>query len=132
MKKTIIGIVVVVLVLSIASAELSYFAKYKDSFSPMALEAADKAKLPEDFQNTLTQFERELYELGYAAGYDAMRELASAPQVMTYVLNTSSHKFHDPSCSGAKSISEKNRMEITCTRDELIEKGYEPCGSCKP
>jgi DNA-entry nuclease len=51
---------------------------------------------------------------------------------MTYILNTSSKKFHDPDCSNAANISDKNREKITCTRDELIYRGYEPCGICKP
>ena len=132
MKKTVVGLVVFLLVLSMGSAELTYFAKYKELFSPMALEAADQAALPAEFENTLTQFERELYEMGFAAGYDAMWKLANTPQAMTYVVNTKSHKFHDPNCSGVKNIKEENRREMTCTRDELIEWGYEPCGTCKP
>ena len=49
-----------------------------------------------------------------------------------YVLNTSSHKFHLPDCSGAATISEANRQEYTGSRDTLIAEGYEPCGRCKP
>lgn len=50
----------------------------------------------------------------------------------TYILNTSTHKFHYPSCSSVKQMSEKNKEEVTCTRDELIEQGYDPCGRCDP
>lgn len=50
----------------------------------------------------------------------------------TYILNTNSKKFHKPTCSGAKDISEKNKQTYTGTRDELINKGYKPCGNCKP
>ncbi len=50
----------------------------------------------------------------------------------TYILNTSSGKFHEPSCSGVKQMSDKNKAEFTGTRDELLEAGYEPCGSCHP
>jgi len=49
-----------------------------------------------------------------------------------YILNTSSGKFHDPSCSGVKQMSEKNKAEFTGTRDEVLAAGYEPCGSCHP
>lgn len=49
-----------------------------------------------------------------------------------YVLNTNSQKFHLPSCSSAESISEKNKQVVTDTRDNLIEQGYTPCGSCDP
>lgn len=51
---------------------------------------------------------------------------------ITYILNTSTHKFHQPDCAGAADIKEKNRQEYTGTRDELITQGYEPCGRCHP
>ena len=51
---------------------------------------------------------------------------------VTYILNTSTHKFHLPDCAGAADIKEKNRQEYTGTRDELISDGYEPCGRCHP
>ena len=49
-----------------------------------------------------------------------------------YVLNTSSKKFHYPDCSGAASISQQNRAEVTTDRESLIDQGYTPCGICKP
>ncbi len=51
---------------------------------------------------------------------------------VTYILNTSSKKFHYPSCSSVPTISEKNKRNYTGTREELIADGYSPCGSCKP
>ena len=50
----------------------------------------------------------------------------------TYILNTSSKKFHDPDCSGAATIKEQNKQTYTGPRDDLIEEGYAPCGICKP
>lgn len=50
----------------------------------------------------------------------------------TYILNNNTRKFHDPDCSGVDDIKEKNRSEFTGTRDELLKKGYEPCGRCRP
>lgn len=50
----------------------------------------------------------------------------------TYILNTSSMKFHDPDCSGAASIKEENRQTYTGSREELIAQGYAPCGQCNP
>lgn len=49
-----------------------------------------------------------------------------------YVLNTSSMKFHYPSCGSADDIKEDNREEYHGTREELISKGYKPCGKCHP
>ncbi len=53
-------------------------------------------------------------------------------ETKTYVLNKNSKKFHYEDCESATKISEHNREEKTCTRDELIDAGYSPCGSCKP
>ncbi len=51
---------------------------------------------------------------------------------ITYVVNTKSGKFHDPSCSSAADISDQNRFNFTGTREELIDRGFVPCGRCKP
>lgn len=50
----------------------------------------------------------------------------------TYILNTSTDKFHDSSCSGVKDMKEKNKQEFTGTREDLISQGYEPCRRCNP
>ena len=50
-------------------------------------------------------------------------------QQRNYVLNTSTKKFHYPSC---KRQPDKNRAEVFCTREELISQGYSPCGVCHP
>lgn len=50
----------------------------------------------------------------------------------TYILNTNSHKFHDPDCSGVAAMHASNRETYTGSREDLIAQGYEPCGQCKP
>ena len=50
----------------------------------------------------------------------------------TYVINTSTGKFHTPDCHYATSMKEENRQEFTGDREELIEKNYSPCSTCKP
>lgn len=49
-----------------------------------------------------------------------------------YVINISSDKFHLPNCSSVDSMKATNREEFRGTRTELIQKGYSPCGNCKP
>lgn len=49
-----------------------------------------------------------------------------------YVLNTSTKKYHKPSCSYASSMKEENRSDYTGTKGELEEDGYTACGVCKP
>ena len=50
----------------------------------------------------------------------------------TYILNTSSLKFHLPTCSGVASMKESNKQTYTGSREDLIAQGYAPCGQCKP
>lgn len=49
-----------------------------------------------------------------------------------YVLNTNTYKFHYPSCSSVKQMRENNKWYYTGTRDDVISKGYSPCGRCRP
>ena len=53
-------------------------------------------------------------------------------ETKTYIVNTNTDKFHLESCQYANSMKPENRDEITATRTDLIEAGYDPCGSCKP
>lgn len=53
-------------------------------------------------------------------------------QVENYVLNNSSMKFHQVTCDSVEKIKESNKQEYTGTREELIQRGYEPCGICHP
>ena len=50
----------------------------------------------------------------------------------TYVVNTNTRKFHYPSCSSVGDMKEKNRLDSTKSRDELVNEGYVPCKRCKP
>ena len=59
-------------------------------------------------------------------------ELLPPEEEILYILNTSSHKFHLPTCSGVSSMSGQNRQDYTGTRSSLIDAGYDPCGTCKP
>ena len=79
-------------------------------------------------------------EIDYATGNSWLADTAptlpdsttSGSQTFTYTLNTKSEKFHDPGCSGAGKISEENKQSYTGHREDLIAKGYEPCGICQP
>lgn len=48
----------------------------------------------------------------------------------TYILNTKSKKYHKTNCSSAANI--KNKEEYTGSIEELKNRGYSPCGICKP
>lgn len=51
---------------------------------------------------------------------------------VTYVLNTNTHKFHYPDCKSVNAMKDKNKEFTNETRDEVINRGYDPCGNCHP
>lgn len=53
-------------------------------------------------------------------------------QDITYVVNTNTKRFHNPSCNSVQSMKEKNTLYSDQTRDELIAEGFKPCGNCHP
>lgn len=50
----------------------------------------------------------------------------------TYILNLNTKKFHYPSCNSVTKMKESNKKEFNGTRQEAIDKGYDPCGNCRP
>lgn len=52
--------------------------------------------------------------------------------VNTYIINTNTGKFHYPNCRSVNQMADKNKLEYTGTRDEVIAQGYAPCGNCRP
>ena len=50
----------------------------------------------------------------------------------SYILNKNTKKFHYPSCSSVDRMKESNKEYYTGRREELINRGYDPCGNCHP
>ena len=50
----------------------------------------------------------------------------------TYILNTSTKKFHRPECGSVKKRKEESRATSSESRESLISQGYEPCKNCRP
>ena len=63
---------------------------------------------------------------------DTVTSTSAAGIVRSYVLNTRSKKFHNTDCPGVKDIYPNNKTDFKGTREELINKGYSPCGKCSP
>ena len=124
-------IIVLVLILMLCSAALAITADdilsmlqpNMDWFS--AGEAMD-VELPDD----LTDHEAEIYRIAYANGHYA----ALHPEhiVGMYVLNIRTKKFHFTDCLNTLLIDSPNRQHSWDTKEQLMEQGYSPCGSCKP
>lgn len=60
------------------------------------------------------------------------REIVPPEEGTTYVLNNNSMKFHRPECENIYDISLRNREDFKGERQELIDRGYIPCGGCNP
>ena len=61
------------------------------------------------------------------AGPPEQTEAPAAP----FVGSTERDKFHIPACRWARQIQEAHRIPFE-TREAALDKGYAPCGSCKP
>ena len=68
---------------------------------------------------------------GDGAGSNSTSSQGASEQ-QDYILNVKNKKFHKPDCSAASDISSANKQDFTGTRDQLIARGYSPCGICKP
>lgn len=51
---------------------------------------------------------------------------------VNYIANTNTFKFHYTWCPYVRRMNESNKWYYTGTRDDLIAKGYDPCGHCHP
>ena len=60
------------------------------------------------------------------------QETTAGGEGTAYVINTSSGKFHLPTCSGVADMSPANRQDYVGDRQDLLDQGYSPCGICKP
>lgn len=77
--------------------------------------------------------------INYATGDSHRDDVSESDQLLDptastapeYIGNASSHKFHYPWCDGVKSMAEHNKVPFS-TREDAIEVGYTPCGSCNP
>lgn len=57
---------------------------------------------------------------------------AATSQTTTYICNKNTKKFHNLTCSSVNEMSEKNKLMVTLSREEVIAQGYVPCKRCNP
>ena len=65
-------------------------------------------------------------------GYTNESATETGSSINSYVVNTSSKKFHKADCKNANKISDKNKEIVNESRDELIGDGYKPSKCCNP
>lgn len=97
--------------------------KYAPDFSIKQDEQADTS-VPRPSSDGVNQYPEDVAEIDPPE--------ATAEESSTYILNTNTKVFHRQNCSSAKRIKDSRRSSATGTRDEIIKKGYSPCGICKP
>lgn len=56
----------------------------------------------------------------------------TAEQLGEYVLNTNTKKFHNPECSAAKKINNRDKEYSVESRERLLSEGYSSCKICNP
>lgn len=70
--------------------------------------------------------------IDYATGDSDYDPDIKQSDIKHYVLNTSTRKFHDPSCPNISDIKDSKRSDFTGTRDAIVKQGYIPCNGCRP
>ena len=125
-----LGLCAALLLTGTALAEEDGLMSLLRRYSGKAAAAAIAAEPPDGLQ--LSEREAAIYRLGYAAGFDHEEASIRQSGPTTYVLNTNTHKFHEPNCSSVSQIKDRNRREYGGTRQSLIDLGYSPCSICKP
>ena len=94
-------------------------------------EAQDKAVI--DAQIAAAQAQaRQQSESQQSSTFQSQQQAVQQPQTSSYVVNTSTDKFHKPSCRDVSKIIPENYWAYNGTRDDLINQGYSPCGHCNP
>lgn len=103
------------------------------SESWQAGEAGQGGKEADQSEVALGQNEASTGQDKTAAGQEEEQAAQSGQLAeITYICNTNTGKFHIPTCSSVGEMSEKNKMPVTWTREEVIAQGYVPCKRCKP
>lgn len=74
----------------------------------------------------------ESWESGEAPKEEKTEKTDKSNEKVHYVLNTSSKKFHLPTCSGVENMNDSKKVNFQGPRSDAIAEGYEPCGQCKP
>ena len=125
--RKVVLLVLIMLMMGVAwAASSSILAKYDPDMDWFSAGEGEFADIPDGLNEREAQIFREAYALGH---YHALH-----PEYVegVYVVNTRTKKFHFTDCKNTLLIDASNRLHTTDTKEELVNDGYEPCGSCKP
>ena len=62
----------------------------------------------------------------------ASEALSGVGQETGYIVNKRSQVFHSPDCLSTEQMAQSNKLFSEKSREELVAKGYSPCGICNP
>ena len=73
-------------------------------------------------------------EIDYSDGSSQAREAvdSTGEEILTYIANTSSRKFHVDTCKQAADMKPENREEFNVTRSQMLDWDFAPAGCCNP
>ena len=69
---------------------------------------------------------------GSISSVDNVEENSIQSSIQTYIINTHTGRFHYESCDSVSEMSDSNKQVEETTRENLIKRGYTPCGNCNP
>ena len=132
MKKALIIVAVILVLAGIGSVMNKSDAKKAAAVETRAItvETVAPTATPKPTAKPAATPEPELVAIEAAPA--ATEEPVTRSAERTYILNTNTGKFHYPTCSSVSQMKDKNKLEFTGTREDVIAKGYEPCGKCHP
>lgn len=124
----------------------------REAAEKAAEEAAEKQLAQEQTERTVTQTQADIAQntppapdpvstpqdpatpnpsgSGDGSNFDIYNNVAQQQTSDTYVLNTSSHKIHYPTCRSVPKIAPQNYATSNSSVDELVAQGYSTCGNC--
>lgn len=100
----------------------------EDKEAAAKVEEIPKAE-PSDLENT----ERNEYnESDSQNNFNTFDNSKQQQTKSSYVLNTSTKKFHLPGCRDVSKIAPDNYSTYDGSKDDIVSQGYSPCGHCNP
>lgn len=72
------------------------------------------------------------YEDGTSQENGELKQESDNSVKITFILNTSSGKFHSVDCKQGQEMKTENREDTTISRSQMVKKGYTPAKCCNP
>lgn len=101
-----------------------------ETIAQLQKEIEEKDGRIDTLKSNIERKEEEINDLSDSSDED-LKEI-QIDTTNNYVLNKNTKVFHYPYCSSVDKMKDSNKKEMKATRDEMIDKGYKPCGRCNP